>query len=92
MEFWGPAIVDGARAAKRKATSSSTEALFELRQVERAVQAATRALVQQALSQGHTWQEIGAAIGTSRQAAHDRYGDLDSPSSRRKVRQNRKHG
>lgn len=34
-----------------------------------------RALVTDARDQGHTWQEIGDLLGTSRQAAFQRFGD-----------------
>lgn len=92
VEFWVPAIIEAARAAGRKAEIETGDALFELRQVERATQAALRALVEHGLAAGMTWQEIGAALGTSRQAAHERYGALPSPASRRGASSSRRGG
>jgi hypothetical protein len=83
IDFWTTTIINTARAARQKAQTDTADALFELHQVDLATQAATRALVEQALAAGITWQQIGAALGTSRQAAHERYGSLPSPASRR---------
>jgi len=83
IDFWALAIIEAAQAARLKARTDPGDALFELRQVERATQAAIRALVEHGLAAGMSWQELGAALGTSRQAAHERYGSVPSPSSRR---------
>lgn len=37
-----------------------------------------QALVDEARAVGHTWQEIGDVLGTSRQAAYQRFGRSDS--------------
>ena len=83
IDLWVPAIIEAAQAARRKAPTGTQDALSELRQVEHANQHAIRALVQHGLATGMTWQQIGTALGTSRQAAHRRYGSLPSPASRR---------
>ena len=45
-----------------------------LRLVELAAAQARRAVVTEARLAGYTWAEIGDALGTSRQAAHERFG------------------
>lgn len=50
------------------------DALGQLRLVELAVNQARRQIVAEARTAGHTWQEIGDTLGTSRQAAQERYG------------------
>ena len=49
-------------------------ALLAARTAADAIEQATRALVQQARAAGHTWQEIGALLAVSRQAAQQRFG------------------
>jgi len=83
IDLWVPAIIEAAQAARRKAPTDTQDALSELRQVDHANQHAIRTLVQHGLATGMTWQQIGSALGTSRQAAHRRYGSLPSPTSRR---------
>lgn len=45
-----------------------------VRLVELAAAQARRAIVAEARAEGRTWEEIGDALGTSRQAAHERFG------------------
>lgn len=42
--------------------------------VEKAVEQARHHTVRQARAAGFTWEQIGDALGVSRQAAHERYG------------------
>lgn len=46
-----------------------------VRLVELAAAQARRAIVNEARATGHTWAEIGDALGVSRQAAHERFGE-----------------
>jgi hypothetical protein len=82
IDLWIPSIIEAAQAARRTAPTDTQDALSQLRQVDHANQHAIRALVQHGLATGMTWQQIGSALGTSRQAAHHRYGSLPSPTSR----------
>ena len=47
-----------------------------VRLVELAAAQARRAIVDEARAAGYTWQEIGDALGVSRQAAHERFGSV----------------
>ena len=47
--------------------------LGRIRLVELAADQARRAIVAEARADGSTWQEIGDALGTSRQAAQERF-------------------
>jgi hypothetical protein len=51
--------------------------LGALRTVELAVSAARRAVVAEAREAGTTWEEIGDALGITRQAAQQRFGQAD---------------
>jgi hypothetical protein len=42
-----------------------------------------RAAVERARAEGHTWQEIGEVVGTTRQAAFQRFGRPDLPGASR---------
>lgn len=49
----------------------------EVQQLSRIIEAAEQELglkVRDAVRMGHTWQQIGDALGVSRQAAHKRFG------------------
>lgn len=50
------------------------DTLGALRLVELAAAQARRAVVLRAHAEGYTWQELGDALGTSRQAVQQRYG------------------
>jgi hypothetical protein len=54
--------------------SSPLSALKTARDLAAAVDRATRAAVDRARERGHTWQEIGEVLGTTRQAAVQRFG------------------
>jgi len=45
-----------------------------VRAVEVAADQARRALVAEARAEGRTWEDIGGALGVTRQAAHERFG------------------
>jgi hypothetical protein len=49
-------------------------AVAEARDLVRAAEEALRTAVERARVAGHTWQEIGVVLGTSRQAAFQRFG------------------
>ncbi|MGH3624269.1 MAG: hypothetical protein ACRDQ5_21195, partial [Sciscionella sp.] len=49
-------------------------AVIAARDLARTVEEAMRAAVEDAREAGHTWQEIGNVLGTSRQAAFQRFG------------------
>lgn len=51
-----------------------TEALHMLREMEELAEEARQIMVTRLRNLGHSWQEIGDALGTSRQAAQQRYG------------------
>ncbi len=53
---------------------SPLAAVAAARELARTVDAALRATVEQARTAGHTWQEIGEVLGTTRQAAFQRFG------------------
>jgi hypothetical protein len=53
---------------------SPLEAVVAARDLARAVDRAMRAAVERAREMGHTWQDIGEVLGTSRQAAFQRFG------------------
>lgn len=60
----------------------------EIRDAQRAVEDAKRHLrsaVHRAKDSGHTWAEIGQALGMSRQAAFKRFGDVTSPADGRRL-------
>lgn len=46
-----------------------------VRLVELGAQQARQAIVREARAEGRTWEEIGDALGTTRQAAQQRFGD-----------------
>lgn len=51
------------------------DTLGGLRLVELAVDQARRAVVARARAEGYTWQEMGDTLGTTRQAAHERFSE-----------------
>lgn len=53
--------------------------LGAIRFVELAADQARRAIVAEARTAGTTWQEIGDALGVTRQAAEARFGDRSKP-------------
>lgn len=57
-------------------TGSIPSALADLELLESAVQQTRALIVKDMRREGCTWQEIGEAIGCSRQAAHQRYGTV----------------
>lgn len=50
------------------------ERLAVLAMIDRLLKAAIPNTIQDAVDQGATWQQIGDALGVTRQAAHSRYG------------------
>jgi hypothetical protein len=61
-------------AAMSAGDESPLEAVVAARDLARCVEGAMRASVERARDMGHTWQEIGEVLGTSRQAAFQRFG------------------
>lgn len=61
--------VDGYTSGK----TDPLDTLGQLRLVELAVQQARRAVVERARDDGYTWEELGDALGTTRQAAQQRF-------------------
>src|ERR1700722_4137642 len=57
----------------RIAGTDPTERLRALAQLRRDLDALETELAADALRAGHTWREIGAALGVSKQAAHRRH-------------------
>lgn len=61
-----------------------------LRFVELAADQARRAVVAEARAAGTTWQEIGDALGVTRQAAEARFGGRATPSSAHRAYRSRR--
>ena len=60
-------------------TLSALEAIAFVRGAASAVEEGMRAVVQHAREAGHTWEEIGQVLGTTRQAAFQRFGRPADP-------------
>jgi hypothetical protein len=60
-------------------TLSALEAVAFVRGAASAVEEGMRAVVQRAREAGHTWEEIGQVLGTTRQAAFQRFGRPADP-------------
>lgn len=54
----------------------SLDAVQALRMIAQTAESAQRQAVRHARADGASWDEIGRALGTSRQAAHERYAPL----------------
>ena len=61
------------------ATGSALEALAAARELSGATDAALRAAVDWARAAGQSWSRIGDVLGTTRQAAFQRFGRPDLP-------------
>jgi hypothetical protein len=61
------------------ATGSALEALAAARELSGATDAALRAAVDRARAAGQSWSRIGDVLGTTRQAAFQRFGRPDLP-------------
>lgn len=93
MDTFNETTIARARALDTLITTSEGVARAEdygdmigaVRLVERAADQARRAVVAEARAAGTTWQEIGDALGVTRQAAEARFGD----HSRRRPAQQR---
>jgi hypothetical protein len=79
-----PVVAGIQRAAERlvaelshPATASPLEALAAARELSGATDAALRAAVDRARSAGQSWSRIGDVLGTTRQAAFQRFGRPD---------------
>ena len=69
------AIRDLINAAESIASRDDTlDMLGAVRLVELHAAATRRAIVADARAEGRTWQEIGDALGITRQSAHERFG------------------
>jgi Protein of unknown function (DUF3887) len=67
-------------AATRVERAAGIEAVVAARELRRLTELAMRAAVDRARAAGATWQDIGDALGASRQAAFQRFGrPLDAP-------------
>jgi hypothetical protein len=73
-----PRVISAARVAvdgvPEVAALSPLEAVTVVRSLARVVEDGLREAVQQARQFGHTWAEIGELLGTTRQAAFQRFG------------------
>jgi hypothetical protein len=67
-----PALTAGTR--KGYVDDNGLAAVVEARERARDAEEALRLAVERARQRGHTWQEIGEVLGTSRQAAFQRFG------------------
>src|SRR5436305_3254261 len=70
-------VLDAARQfaeAWPRQAAGSLAAVSAVRQLAGAVDEALRATVDRARDSGHTWQEVGDVLGTTRQAAFQRFG------------------
>lgn len=56
----------------------SLDQIGQVRLVELAAEQVRRAIITTARAEGRTWQEIGDALGTTRQNAQQRYGSPES--------------
>lgn len=65
------------------ATGSALEALAAARELSGATDAALRAAVDRARAAGQSWSRIGDVLGTTRQAAFQRFGRPDLPGASR---------
>jgi hypothetical protein len=63
------------------ATGSALEALVAARELSGATDAALRAAVDRARAAGQSWSRIGDVLGTTRQAAFQRFGRPDLPEA-----------
>lgn len=61
-----------------RALSTALEKARSLKDVERDAGAAVREAVEEARKAGATWEQVGEALGITRQAAHERYGKVRS--------------
>jgi hypothetical protein len=59
------------------------EAIAAVREVAQAVEESLRAAVERARAAGHTWAEVGQVLGTTRQAAFQRFGRPTDPRTGR---------
>ena len=72
--------VDDAPAGPDPETLEPLQAIAVVRSLARVVEEGMREAVQRAREAGHTWAEIGDLLGTTRQAAFQRFGrPLDNP-------------
>ena len=67
------------RRRRKLGPGSPLKAVGAAQTMQQLVDDAPPALVDEARTQGHTWQEIGAVLGTTRQAAFQRFGK-ENPS------------
>jgi hypothetical protein len=67
------------RGGESHQSASVMAALTATRSLARLVEDVLHALVRQARAEGHTWAEIGELLGTSRQAAFQRFGSSTTP-------------
>lgn len=61
-----------------KIGASMLEAVANIAQARTTLEEAERRAVTQARSAGTTWEEIGYALGTSRQSAHEQYRSVEA--------------
>jgi hypothetical protein len=75
----GRAAAVGLLADPPGGTLSALETVAFVRGAASAVEEGMRAVVQRAREAGHTWEEIGQVLGTTRQAAFQRFGRPTDP-------------
>lgn len=73
----GHARLTAAVIKRRRGSLPLMQAVIAARTMTELAQQTLQHLVEEARAAGHTWQEIGDALGTTRQAAFQRFGSTD---------------
>ena len=79
FEAWADRV---SAADLEPADTRSLQAITRLTDLRKEIEAAILEAVRQARRAGHTWSEIGAMLGVSKQAAQHKFGPADPGASR----------